>query len=446
MSTHTTFCNLPNTSFGIALGFGGNCVLWRAVRQTKFNRSWMTSCANWLFFILGTSAWILLALGQMIKIYANRKLAQKEWSHTDRVYFFFAPHLSLLMLALGIPETKIQNLIQLRRTIFIIGLIAQIMLCLIVYARWLYSKYEACDLNYASPAYLLATVGWPLLTVLAQELDLTQYWRIDIAALCIGPGIIFYALAFASIMHSMPQRHVRGAPILFLIVAPPSVIAIALANFAQTFHSVPIAVFGFALFEALVLLRLGPKLFDSPETLGTYYAYTFPSAALATAAVRFAQEYNSELNPTRILAWILVFAATLSLFTVITRMSIHMIAVATNRAVWTDPLLTAPQSNQQAVNQRCDLELDNKKQISTTTKKTRRRGGWKRFNFLSLSQKNKKSHKTGTNPQQGEGRRGRRTWKKNDSNLHQGTLQSSDVDDSCGDNEYNNETKIFMLP
>lgn len=344
---------LPNTAFGIALGLCGNAILWRTAGDVRFTKIVTGRTPNWILWITGAVAWIGLVLALVVKIVKHRDFALCEWLHPTRCYFSFAPHLALTMWATATPKSLEEPLRPLKTAIFLVALPAQVILAILVYARWFFSPIDG-DIGHASPPYLLSTVGWPLLCVLSQNLDLDRRWRFDIAALCFGPGTVWYTLAFISIVQTLhTKRATKGAPVLFLLIAPPSVMSVALSNFGLIGPST--AIFGFALFTGLVLIRLGPKLKERPSTLGVYWAYVFPLAALATAGLRFADVQDS--NPAKILAWILLIVATLALVTVFCRMAIHLVHLTHGTAVWLDPLLNlSPEHHAAIINTFCSSE------------------------------------------------------------------------------------------
>ena len=83
---------------------------------------------------------------------------------------------------------------------------------------------------------------------------------------------------------------------------------------------------------------------SATSSMGAYWAYTFPLAALATAATTCATddgESDGRAVPTA-LAWALSVAALAMLLSVATRMCIHARAVHRGTDSWPDPLFVAP--------------------------------------------------------------------------------------------------------
>jgi hypothetical protein len=171
--------------------------------------------------------------------------------------------------------------------------------------------------------------AWPLLSSLAVDLDIEREWGAPLAAWTLGPGVVFYGLCFASILQA--NATARGEPSLFLLMAPPSAASVAMGCGAASDGA-----FGFAFLLFVVVLRVGPVFLRRPEILGAYWAYTFPLAALATAATHCAKCGRAP----EALAWALSSAALAMVVLVAGRMGLHAARVAAGADSWPDPLRT----------------------------------------------------------------------------------------------------------
>ena len=136
------------------------------------------------------------------------------------------------------------------------------------------------------------------------------------------------------------KPHLKGEPVLFLLIAPPSVAATCFANFhGGRFRGVPVSVLGYALVMLSVLLLSGPKLAGEPKLLGSYWAYVFPVAALGSACINYAAYENSP--EAKAVAWVVFITAETLLILVFVRTMYHWAQVARGRALWRDPLAPA---------------------------------------------------------------------------------------------------------
>jgi len=333
-----TFASLPNTGFGLAMGTAGQSVLWSTVANTKFTRDvfgrgihnflWWAAIVLWAFFFVALH----------VKAVARPRYLRLEWRHPTRVYFFFMPHLTAILIALATPPSLARALRPVRVFVWVAGFCVQAAFCSVVYGRWMFGDGHEADVGHASPPYLLSTVGWPLLANLYTALHLERTWRLHLAYYLFGAGAVFYGLAFASIMqHLHSLENLRGEPALFLLIAPPAVMSVTLAGFDGGFRGPSQALFGFCLVMLSVLLRLGPRLAHRPDTLGTFWAYVFPPAALATAGIGNAVAEDSAAA--RGIAWVLVGLASLALAAVFCRTTAHHVQHLQGTDTWDDALL-----------------------------------------------------------------------------------------------------------
>ena len=321
-----SLAGLPNTVFGVALGLAGNsCLVKSLVAPAFWGRKGRG--ALWGIWSLAVGVWVVLGACFAAKARFHRGLLLREWRSPRRCYYFFAPHLSLVALCIAAPTSIHRRWAPFLRGCYGASLSAQAGLCARTYARWVEAAeapHAGAGVDHATPSYLLSTVGWPLLTTLGVDLDIPRHWAAPLPAMTFGPGVVFYGLCFVSILQA--HEATKGEPGLFLLMAPPSAMVVALQRLdGGTCSPGAEATFGFALVVFLVILRVGPVFLRKPEILGAYWAYTFPLAALATAATTCATddgESDGRAVPTA-LAWALSVAALAMLLSVATRMCIH---------------------------------------------------------------------------------------------------------------------------
>eukprot|EP00936_MAST-01D_sp_MAST-1D-sp1_P002190 g2190.t1 len=375
---------LPNTSFGIALGLAGTSLLWRTIAVTPLTRSTAGHAAvraNQVFWWCALATFVLLSALYCIKAHFWWTLVRAEWQHPVRVHFFNCPHLVVLVLCLGCPAELIAAGDAPRRTAWLVCCASQLLMTQRIYARWVIDPEG--NIGKARPPFLLSTVGWPMLTLLGQALEIDTAWGLDLTAFCFGAGTFFYILVVLNIFVATHGRGVPKArsprqcdrrsagdrtraqeysvppsesPAFFLLLAPASLLANALRGMgvehdvgggAQAgaalvplnFGPAPCAIFGYVIVVMCILLQLGPQLAAKPETLGIYWAYVFPFAALATLGVHYCGARNS--RGSEVLAWTLVALSQCALAAVFCRMSWHHHGVVCGNELWEDPVRSA---------------------------------------------------------------------------------------------------------
>ena len=258
----------PNTVFGIALGLGGHSALWKQLADSNFTGESLGYTLNKSFWWAGVVMLCALSCFYTAKGLMYPGLIHAEWRHPVRSHFFNIVNLALLTLTIGTPPTFV-NLSSLRG-IFLVCLTAQSILTQQIYARWLFD--ETGNIGHARPPFLLSTVGWLLLTILGQISKVREATGLDFPAFCFGAGSVLYFLVLISVFLAMHNAiGERGSPVLFLMLAPPSIASVALASLVGEFDTASSAVFGWTLVILVLLLRLSPQLLSKPVLLGTYW-------------------------------------------------------------------------------------------------------------------------------------------------------------------------------
>jgi tellurite resistance protein len=344
----TILMRFPNTCFGISLGLAGQAIMWKVIGDSPSMRSAFgatgsktTSTCFWV------AACVILAVFSAVyaaKLMLHQQLVHFEWLNAHRAHFFNTPHLAVLMIAIGVPPI-ISDRTGLRAVLYTM-VVVQTILAETFYARWLFDG--ASNMGAARPPFLLSVIGWLLLSILAQQVDLDH-----LAAFFFGGGFILYLLVIVSIFLSMHNSiGEKGSPSLFLLIAPPAVAAIALGGFKGTdsFPNEAMMLLGWCCVLLLLLLRLGPKLLAEPEALGAYWAYVFPLSALATGFVKYAESDGTTTSMA--VACVFVALSCASLVVVTFRMWWHHVGVVRGKKRWEDPIVGAWQQGQEVTTTR----------------------------------------------------------------------------------------------
>lgn len=339
-TTIPTWHRLPNTSFGIGMGLAGQASLWSMLHGTGwFELSELFQIIFWSASLAVTTLFLALYL---LKLLFYWNLVADELNNPVRVHFFNMPHLILMLLALAVPDCLFDDLGIGRQIIWGIAFCFQVGFTSFVYEDWLFSKIKT--IQCAQPQFLLSTVGWMLLATLGAVAKITERWGLALPEMCFGVGIILYFMVTISIfnsMHQRPAQQQKGSPALFLLMAAPSIGAVALdllEDIPNEFAAGSYYLLGWSWTLVLLLVRIGPQIARRPPVLGAYWAYVFPLSSLATASLRYAWEVST--IGSQLLAFAAVMLSFVALAVVFVRMSYHTILVALGEAEWTDPLLS----------------------------------------------------------------------------------------------------------
>lgn len=337
---------LPNTAFGIGMGLAGQSILWKTIGSSNLGGEDHAASNIGLFFwmasLLVTLAFSILYLRK----YQNYPLlVQDELKDPSRVHFGNTIFLIPLMLNIGVPEKAannlgIEDLYTGRLVVYSLCLASQLFATSSIYESWLFSKSK--NIECSTPQFLLSIVGWFLLSVSGSSLDIKNVSGLALPTFCLGIGLMTYIMVVIAIfngLHDSPKT--KGSPALFLLIAPPAVGAVAwdmIDDSPVDFAFGSQMLFGWCLGLVLLLFRLGPQISQQPPSLGAYWAYVFPLAALATASVRFStKDYN---RSTIVVSAVSVVVSVVALAIVNARMWYHGYRVIQEKAAWNDPLLS----------------------------------------------------------------------------------------------------------
>mmetsp|Transcript_2190 Transcript_2190/g.3164 ORF Transcript_2190/g.3164 Transcript_2190/m.3164 type:complete len:393 (+) Transcript_2190:106-1284(+) len=337
---------IPNTAFGIRMGLAGNAVLWKSAGRVDFLKSHLGSVelANGILWHIALVVAVMTLLAYLYKMVYHFRVVVMEYRHPVRVHFFNAPHLILIMLSLGVPSNMQSGSSTIPiQILFAIGLIFQFCITQVIYERWMFCN-QTPTMSEAKPQFFLSIIGWFLLTVLGNDIDIDTNWGISISSFCFGIGCFMYVVILVNIFNGLSNDiQNKGSPALTLLIAPPSVASIAIDGFAgNSDESNVIAqmALGWSLMVFTILIRLSPRLAAMPTELGTYWAYVFPMASLSSACLNYTIAANSGVS--QILAIISIVLATLALCIVFSRLVYHILLCWQHKARWGDSLLGIP--------------------------------------------------------------------------------------------------------
>ncbi len=259
---------VPAAFFGMVLGLGGLGGAWRVAARTWNFPGWigeallLAAAALWL-------AWITLYAAKWI--YA-KQAARNEFD--DPVMSF---GLGLIPMATLMASIALRGYApDLAWLIFVLGVIGGVLL-----AAWLIGGLwqGGRGLETVTPLIILPSVG----TAYTGALAAGAFGYREVASLLWGPGVITWLIMDSLILYRM-MSHGLPVPMRATIgvqLAPPSVGCLAYLGFTEGPPDKLVHfLLGYALLQALILLRLSPWIRAQPFSPGAW-AFTFGVAALS---------------------------------------------------------------------------------------------------------------------------------------------------------------------
>lgn len=175
-------------------------------------------------------------------------------------YYDFAPTVSLLFWYIGTP--------------------LQLAFTLIIIRYWIHNDLKVVHSN---PAWFIPIVGNVLVPVIGVEV--APIW---VSLFFFTFGLFFWMVLFTIMMYRIVFHHPLAKkllPTLFILIAPPAVGFVSYFRMSNgSIDLLSMSLYFIALFTLLLLLFM-VRMFDSKEFFISWWAYTFPLAAMTIATL-----------------------------------------------------------------------------------------------------------------------------------------------------------------
>ncbi|MBZ8132843.1 SLAC1 anion channel family protein [Afifella sp. IM 167] len=278
---HSRLAHFPVSFFAVVMGLSG---LTLALRASEHALRIPGQVSTWALYVT-VAVFAVIAVQYLLKLVLRPASVAEEWAHPVRIAFFPAISISLLLMSTAaMPLAP-----EIARPVWLFGVAAQGILSLSVITNWIgHRTFQQVHLN---PAWFIPAVG-NIIVPLAG----VPFGYVEVSWLFFSAGLVFWVVLLTLVMNRlifhdpMPGRLL---PTLVILIAPPAVAFIAhtrLAGEVDSFGRILINV-GYV-FAAVVLAQV-PKLLRLDFAL-SFWALSFPVAALAVASLVFAEETGSE--------------------------------------------------------------------------------------------------------------------------------------------------------
>ncbi|GFZ06415.1 SLAC1 homologue 3 [Actinidia rufa] len=271
----------PISSFGICLGVSSQAIMWKRLAtsaSTKFLH--INLNVNLILWYIAVALVAIISVIYLLKVIFYFEAVRREYFHPIRINFFFAPLITLLFLALGVPPSVAQNL-------------------------------------HAALWYILMT---PIFC-----LELKILWTVDVRRTeeAFKVGLAHYTVLFVTLYQRLPTNVTLPKelhPVFFLFVAAPSVASMSWAGIQDSFDYGSRIAYFIALF-LYFSLAVRVNFFRGFRFSLSWWAYTFPMTAAAIATIKYCNEVPSIV--TKSLSVILSAIATLVVISLLVTSILH---------------------------------------------------------------------------------------------------------------------------
>jgi tellurite resistance protein len=269
----------PAAAFSSVMGICGLGLCWRAAARVlnapHAIGAGLIALAAALFVVLGTM--------YILKLLNAPEAVAAEFRNPATASQFGCLTIALLLLAAGIlPYAP-----QWGRALWSVGAAGQCLLLLTLVGRWIA---ELTAVGHATPSWLIPVTGNATAALAGVPLGFPE-----ISWFLFAVGLVLWMTFLPLLLNRLIFHHEplpgRQAPTLAILVASPAVICLAWQQLTGQVDDIYRIILFAALFFALLVLRLWRLAADSPASLASWI-YTFPSAALATAVVRYREHVS----------------------------------------------------------------------------------------------------------------------------------------------------------
>lgn len=273
--------HLPVNLFASVMGLSGLALAWRSAHDSLGAPAFIGEAIGALAVVV----FLLLAAGYLSKLAKYPQVVLAEFQHPIAGNFFGTIVISFLLLsAVLAPYSAAASI-----TLWSIGVLATFSLSWVVVARLLKGQVDSAN---AVPAWLIPGVATLDIAVTGGHMPMAWAAEINLLACAVGAVLatLLLGLIIARLVHREPLPRAM-TPSLMILLAPFAVGFIAYSNVMGGIDRFAGLLLYFALFMFAVV---APKVFrrDVPFS-PTWWAISFPMAALASAALKYAEHQGS---------------------------------------------------------------------------------------------------------------------------------------------------------
>lgn len=292
---------LPVNLFGSVMGISGLSLAWRQAGKLFGTSTAIAEAIGGIAILM----FIVLGIAYLAKLSLYPHKVAAEFAHPIAGNFFGTITIAILLLSSVIaPYSQL-----LGQTVWIVGTVTTLALSYVIVARLLKGN---IDYGNALPAWLIPGVATIDVAVAGGTMPFV--WAHEVNLLCLAIGGVAALVFFTLIVHRLIHHDPLPAgltPSLIIMIAPFEVGFLGYTNFISHIDNFAAVLFYFGLFLFVVLFF---KVFKKSVPFGaSWWAVSFPMAALSNAALKYAMFVN---------AWpmIMIAAVILAILTVVLTM------------------------------------------------------------------------------------------------------------------------------
>lgn len=297
--------NFPISFFAVVMGLTGATIAWHRAE----------ALLGWTYgfsiFLLGVSALIFIGIlaAYALKAFRHPEEIRKEFKNITKLSFFPTISISLLLLSIAAMDL----FPGLSKGLWIIGTVLHFLMSVTVISIWI--RHPSLEINHISPAWFIPVVGNILVPIAG-----VAFAPAEISWFFFSVGLVFWVALFTILFYRLlfhnplPERLL---PTLFILIAPPAVGFISYVKLTGGVDSAARILYYFGLF-IFVLMIPQLKMLARIKYYLSWWAYTFPLAALAIATLLMYHQVGFIFFKYLALAFLILVSAVILMLTFMT--------------------------------------------------------------------------------------------------------------------------------
>lgn len=276
--------HVPIPLFALVMGTAGLAITWRKAHHVLG----VPAMVGEIIMGVAAVAFVAIVVLYLLKMLIHRDEVMAEFNHPVRSSFFPAFSISLMLLSLGAEPYSHDLMFWL----WAVGTALHLVFTMRLLGRWIVHNQQ---INHSNPAWFIPVVGNVLVPLSGVRLGYDE-----VSWFFFSIGMVFWIVLFTIVFYRIvfhDQLPAKFIPTLFILIAPPAIGFLAYVQLSASLlpDGVPesAAVDGFArvliyvaLFITLLNFSLVRQYLRVPFFV-SWWAYTFPMAAVSVAAMEF---------------------------------------------------------------------------------------------------------------------------------------------------------------
>jgi len=240
-----------------------------------------------IILLVDTVLFLAIFTAYMFKLLLFTEAVKKEFYHPIKSSFMAAISISFLLLSIAYYDYAPT----LSVLLWYIGTPLQLTFTLIVIRYWIHNDLQVVHSN---PAWFIPIVGNLLVPIIGVEAA-----PMFVSLFFFSLGMFFWLVLFTMMMYRIVFHHPLAKkliPTFFIFIAPPAV------GFVSYFRITNGSIDMFSMFLyaiglfILILLLFMIKMYDTKEFFISWWAYTFPLAAITIATLMMHMVFDNSMT------------------------------------------------------------------------------------------------------------------------------------------------------